>query len=163
MSIKAANQTTLQRLVQALPVLADCLPAEDAMGLTGRIVLHAGPPLSWERACPTMQAAVLCAIRYEGWATDDTTALDFILHGKVRLGTCHHLVAVGPMTGIITPSMPVFVVENRPLGNRAYVTINEGLGKVLPSSPPSSASAWDTWKWACGAATGPCPRRSTGW
>ena len=131
MSIKAANQTALLRLVQALPVLVDCLPAEEAMGLTGRTVLHAGPPLAWERACPTMQAAVLCAIRSEGWATDDTTALDLILHGKIRLGTCHHLGAVGPMTGIITPSMPVFVVENRPLGNRAYVTINEGLGKVL--------------------------------
>jgi hypothetical protein len=131
MSIKTANQAALERLVQAQPFLVDCLTAEQAMGLTGRTVLHAGPPLSWERACPTMQAAVLCAMRYEDWATDDATALDLIRRGKVRLGTCHHLGAVGPMTGIITPSMPVFVVENRPLGNRGYVTINEGLGKVL--------------------------------
>jgi hypothetical protein len=35
------------------------------------------------------------------------------------------------MTGIFSPSMPVFVVENRSLGNRAYCTINEGLGKVM--------------------------------
>src|SRR5262249_41710395 len=34
-------------------------------------------------------------------------------------------------TGIITASMPVFVVENRAGGNRAHATINEGLGKVL--------------------------------
>ncbi|MFI5340785.1 MAG: DUF1116 domain-containing protein, partial [Candidatus Methylomirabilales bacterium] len=131
MSIKTANRTALERLVHAQPVLVDCLTAEQAMGLTGRTVLHAGPPLSWERACETMRAAVLCAMRYEGWAADDATALDLIGHGKVRLGTCHHMGAVGPMTGIITPSMPVLVVENRALGNRAYVTINEGLGKVL--------------------------------
>jgi hypothetical protein len=131
MSIKTANQTALDRLVQAQPVLVDCLTAEQAMGLTGQSLLHAGPPLSWERACPTLQAAVLCAMRYEGWATDDAAALDLVLHGKVRLGPCHHLGAVGPMTGIITPSMPVFVVENRSLGTRGYVTINEGLGKVL--------------------------------
>ena len=131
MSIKAANQRALNQLVQALPILLDCLPAEKAIGLTGRTVLHAGPPLSWERACPTMQAAILCAVRYEGWAADDAAALDLMLKGGVRLATCHHLGAVGPMTGIITSSMPLFVVENRPTGNRAYVTINEGLGKVL--------------------------------
>jgi len=131
MSIKSANQQALGRLVEAQPVLADCLPAEQAMGLTGRTVLHAGPPLAWERACATMQAAVLCAVRYEGWAPDDAMALNLVLRGEVRLGPCHHMRAVGPMTGIITASMPVFVVENRAQGNRAHVTINEGLGKVL--------------------------------
>jgi hypothetical protein len=35
------------------------------------------------------------------------------------------------MTGIVTRSMPVFVVENRAFGNRACATINEGLGRVL--------------------------------
>src|SRR5512144_3133443 len=131
MSIKGANQTALDRLVQAQPVLVDCLPAERAMGLTGRTILHAGPPLAWERACATMQAAVLCAIRYEGWAGDDDRARDAIARGAIAIAPCHDRDAVGPMTGLITPSMPVFVVENRAHGNRAHVTINEGLGKVL--------------------------------
>jgi hypothetical protein len=131
MSIKTANQMALQRLTGAQPVLVDCLPAGQAMGLAGRTVLHAGPPLRWDRACSTMQAAVLCAVRYEGWAPDDAAALDLVRRGEIRLVPCHHLGAVGPMTGIITPSMPVLVVENRAHGNRAYVTINEGLGKVL--------------------------------
>ncbi|HTU00614.1 MAG TPA: DUF1116 domain-containing protein [Candidatus Sulfotelmatobacter sp.] len=131
MSIRTANQATLTRLVEAQPVLLDCRPASEAMGLTGRIVLHAGPPLPWARACATMQAAVLCAIRYEGWAPDDATARELVETETVTLGPCHHRGAVGPMTGIITPSMPVFVVENRPQGNRAHVTVNEGLGKVL--------------------------------
>ena len=131
MSIKTANQTVLQRLTEAQPFLVDCLPAAQAIGLSGRTVLHAGPPLPWERACATVQAAICCAVRYEGWATDDATARDMVQQGEIRIGPCHHRAAVGPMTGIITPSMPVLVVENRGHGNRACVTINEGLGKVL--------------------------------
>ncbi|HSB71188.1 MAG TPA: DUF1116 domain-containing protein [Candidatus Methylomirabilis sp.] len=131
MSIKVANQQALERLVQAEPVLVDCRPAAEAMGLSGRTVLHAGPPLPWEMACATMQAAVCCAVRYEGWAPDDAAAAEQVRRGEVLLGPCHHRGAVGPMTGILTPSMPVLVVENRAQGNRAHVSINEGLGKVL--------------------------------
>lgn len=101
------------------------------MGLADRTVLHAGPPLQWERACATMQSAVLCAIRYERWAPDDGAALDLVSRGQVRIATCHQAGAVGPMTGMVTASMPVFVVENRREGNRAFATINEGLGRVL--------------------------------
>jgi hypothetical protein len=131
MSIREANQTALQRLGDARPVLVDCRPAGEALGLAGRIVLHAGPPLAWERACATVQAAVLCAIRYEGWAPDDAVALHLVRSGEVALAPCHRWGAVGPMTGIITPSMPVLVVESRGQGCRGHVTINEGLGKVL--------------------------------
>ena len=95
------------------------------------MVLHSGPPLAWERASPPVQTAILCAIRYEGLAADDAGAQRLVESGAVTLAPCHHFGAVGPMTGIVTASMPVFVVENRPRGNRAYATINEGLGKVL--------------------------------
>jgi hypothetical protein len=131
MSIRSSNQAVVERLVEGQPTLVDCLPAAQALGLTGRTVLHAGPPLAWDRACATMQAAILCAIRYEGWAADDEQARGLVLRGEVQLGPCHHRTAVGPMTGLITPSMPVFVVENRTHPCRAHVAINEGLGKVL--------------------------------
>jgi hypothetical protein len=131
MSIKSANREVLERLTEGQPVLVDCRPAAEAMGLRGQVVCHAGPPLGWERACPTVQSAISCAIRYEGWAPSDDAADALVHSGAVGIGPCHRLAAVGPMTGIITPSMPVFVVENRTHGNRAHVTINEGLGKVL--------------------------------
>jgi hypothetical protein len=130
-SVAAANRAALERLVGARPVLADCRPAGEALGLIGRVVLHSGPPLPWARACATVQAAVLCAIRYEGWASTDDEARERLLRGEIALGPCHHAGAVGPMTGIVTPSMPVFVVEDRAGGGRAAATINEGLGKVL--------------------------------
>ena len=94
-------------------------------------MLHSGPPLPWDRACPTVQTAVLCAIRYEGWAATDGEARERLERGEIALGPCHRAGAVGPMTGIVTPSMPVFVVEDRAGGHRGAATINEGLGKVL--------------------------------
>jgi len=130
-AIDAANQRAFDILVNGEPALVDCRPAREALDLPARVVLHAGPPLAWERASPPMRAAVLCAIRYEGWAANDDAAAALIVQGDIRLEPCHHWKAVGPMTGIITASMPVFAVENRAHGNRAHVTINEGLGKVL--------------------------------
>ncbi len=130
-SVTAANAEALRRLVEAHPVLVDCVPAADALGLEPHTVLHAGPPIGWETMCPMLQGAVVGALRYEGWARDEADALDRAARGGIRLEPCHHRGAVGPMTGLITRSMPVFVVENRASGHRAHVTINEGLGRVL--------------------------------
>jgi hypothetical protein len=129
--IETANAEALRRLVEGEPVLVDCRPARQAIGLPERTVLHAGPPIEWARMCAPLQAAVLCAIRYEGWADDDARARELVERGGVTLAPCHHWQSVGPMTGIITASMPVLVVENRAHGHRAHATINEGLGKVL--------------------------------
>jgi hypothetical protein len=130
-AIERANQEALTRLTEGEPVLVDCRPAREALELPDRTVLHAGPPLDWARACDPMRAAVLCAIRYEGWAANDDAAARLLHEGAVRLAPCHDRAAVGPMTGLVTPSMPVFVVENRAHGNRAHATVNEGLGRVL--------------------------------
>lgn len=127
----AANARALDRLVNGDPVLVDCRPAREALELPARTVLHAGPPIAWTRMCEPMRAAILCAIRYEGWAANDDAAAELVVRGEVTLAPCHHWRAVGPMTGIVTASMPVFAVENRAHGNRAHATINEGLGKVL--------------------------------
>jgi hypothetical protein len=129
--IDSANVEAFARLTSGDAFLIDCRPAGEAFGLPERLVLHAGPPLEWAAMCEPVQAAVLCAMRYEGWASDDDSAARLLARQEVQLAPCHHWSAVGPMTGIITASMPVFVVENRVYGNRAYATINEGLGKVL--------------------------------
>ena len=129
--IAAANREALARLVAADPVLVDCVPAAEALGLEERLVLHAGPPISWGRMCPPLQGAIVGAIRYERWAVTDEDAERLAAGGGLRFEPCHDHAAVGPMTGLLTRSMPVFVVENRVSGNRAHVSINEGLGRVL--------------------------------
>ena len=130
--IDEANLTALEKVQSAEPVLIDVVPAREAMpGLVEGVLLHAGPPIQWEAMANPLKGAIIGAIRYEGWALGEGEADTLAAGGSVAFHPAHHFDAVGPMTGIITPSMPVFVVENRTGGNRAYCTINEGLGRVL--------------------------------
>jgi hypothetical protein len=130
-AIAAANRVALDRLVGADPVLVDCVPAGDALGLGPHQVLHAGPPLAWARMGPPLRGAIIGALRFEGWAPGDVEAEALAASGAVRFAPCHDHGAVGPMTGLVTRSMPVLVVENRASGHRAHATLNEGLGRVL--------------------------------
>ena len=131
--IEVANATALRRHLDAQPVLVDVLLAHEAIAaLDGeRRVLHAGPPIAWEDMCGPMQGAIAGAIAYEGWAADPIQAAALAASGAVALEPCHDHGAVGPMAGIISPSMALWVVENAGAGNRAYCNFNEGLGKVL--------------------------------
>ena len=130
--IDEANAEALRRLLEADPVLADVLPAGDVMpGLGDRMILHAGPPIEWERMCGPMRGAVAGIAVFEGWAPDLKIAATMAADGAFDFEPNHHFDAVGPMTGMTTRSQPVMVVENRAFGNRAYCTINEGLGKVM--------------------------------
>lgn len=94
-------------------------------------MLHAGPPVDYPEMCGPMQGAVVGAMIYEGWAKDKEEAEALIAAGKIEFDCNHHHSAVGPMTGIITESMPVFEVVNEAFGNKAYSTINEGIGEVM--------------------------------
>jgi hypothetical protein len=81
--------------------------------------------------CGPMRGAVCGAIVFEGWAKDLEAAERLAAGGGVEFAPNHDYGAVGPMTGITTRSMPLFVVENRAFGNRTMCAINEGLGKVM--------------------------------
>src|SRR5690349_6165444 len=130
--IDAANREAVRRMLGGDPVLIDVVPAETVIPeLKERLVLHAGPPIEWARMCGPMQGAISGAVLYEGWAKDLDAATSLAASGDMQFQPNHHFSAVGPMTGMITRSMPVMVVENRKFGNRAYCTINEGLGKVM--------------------------------
>lgn len=130
--IEKANDQALSRIFAAEPVLVDVVPAAEAIaGLGERMILHAGPPVEWDRMCGPMQGAVAGIIVFEGWAEDLEAAVALAAAGGVEFHPNHHFDAVGPMTGMTTISQPVMVVENRAFGNRAYCTINEGLGKVM--------------------------------
>ena len=131
--VDAANEVALQRYLDAQPVLVDISTAREAIPAlaTERKILHAGPPIAWADMCGPMQGAIAGAIVLEGWADGIEQAMLMASNGDVALEPCHHHHATGPMAGIISPSMPVWVVENKTQGNRAFCNFNEGLGKVL--------------------------------
>lgn len=130
--IAAANAEAVQRMLRADPVLIDVVPAGDVIdALDEHVILHAGPPIEYERMCGPMRGAIAGAIVFEGWAADLDAANQMAERGDITFMPNHHFDAVGPMTGLTTRSMPVMVVENRAFGNRAYCTVNEGLGRVM--------------------------------
>jgi hypothetical protein len=132
--IEAANRTAYARYLEAQPRLVDFVLARDAIAALGpreRRILHAGPPIAWPDMCGPQQGAITGAIVYEGWADTLEQAERIAATGAVKLEPCHAHGAVGPMAGIISPSMPVWVVENTAAGNRSFCNVNEGLGKVL--------------------------------
>jgi hypothetical protein len=131
--IEAANREALRRILAAEPVLTDVRRAGDLIPEleARRLVLHAGPPIAWERMCGPLRGAICGALVFEGWAADLAAAEELAASGAVEFAPNHHFGAVGPMTGITTRSMPLLLVENRAFGNWAACTINEGLGKVM--------------------------------
>ncbi len=130
--IETANRETVRRMLAGAPVLVDVVPAAEAIpGLADRTILHAGPPIGWERMCGPMRGAICGIAVFEGWAEDLAAAEAIAAEGGFAFRPNHEFDAVGPMTGMTTRSQPVMVVENRAFGNRAYCAINEGLGKVM--------------------------------
>lgn len=128
----AANLAVLKIFSEAQPTILDIQTALHVIPrLTPSTILHAGPPIEWPRMCGPMQGAILGAIVYEGLAPDLDAAAALIERGGVTLASCHDHDAVAPMAGVISPSMPVWVIEDRAHGTRAYSNLNEGMGRTL--------------------------------
>lgn len=132
-TIDEANQAVIEKIVAANPVLLDVAPAKSVIKELnqGKVLLHAGPPIFWEHMPDPIKGSCIGAVLFEGWAEDEIGARDLLSQGGVTFIPCHHVQAVGPMGGITSANMPVFVVENTTDGNLAYCTMNEGIGKVL--------------------------------
>ena len=130
--IAAANAQVVERILGAQPMLVDVrLASEVIEGLDGRMLLHSGPPIEWPAMCGPVQGAAIGACLFEGWASTAEDARRLLDDAKITFEPCHDHGAVGPMAGVLSPSMPVALVENAAAGNRAFATLNEGLGKVL--------------------------------
>lgn len=100
-------------------------------GMHDNLIMHAGPPITWDRMCGPMKGAILGALRYEGRAETDEEAIALIESGEIEFSPNHEHSTVGPMAGIITPNYPVFIMKNMTYGTTAYSNINEGAGKAL--------------------------------
>jgi len=130
--IEKANAGALRKLLSGKPFLVGLEAAIDVVpGMKKNLILHAGPPVSWERMCGPMRGAVMGALLYEGMAESPEEAEELAASGEIEYAPCHEHASVGPMAGIVSASMPVQVVKNEEHGNTAYCTLNEGLGKVL--------------------------------
>jgi hypothetical protein len=127
----AANALAVERMLAVRAQLVDVVQAGPALHLGAGEFLHAGPPIGWDRASGPLRGALMGAAVFEGLVEDPSGANNESDLGIVALEPCHHRAAVGPMAGVVSPSMWVFVLEDATDGRRAYCSLNEGLGKVL--------------------------------
>lgn len=132
LSVETANQTAFDAYQSAQPVLNGVGTASQVLpNIAERMILHSGPPIAWKDMCGPMKGAIVGAILYEGWAENLARAEAMASSGDIVFEPCHHHNAVGPMAGIISPSMPVWMVTNTTNGYQAFSNFNEGLGKAL--------------------------------
>ncbi|MGF1598444.1 MAG: DUF1116 domain-containing protein [Acidimicrobiales bacterium] len=127
----AANRRAVNAMMEARPRLVGIGLAADDLGLGRRQFLHSGPPIDWEQASGPLRGALIGALLFEGEADTPEEAEAICAAGGIELAPCHGRGAVGPMAGVISPSMPLYILEDEGTGRRAYANLNEGLGKVL--------------------------------
>jgi hypothetical protein len=132
MNVEQANSRAVERMMAAHPVLKTVARARDVVpGLETKTLLHAGPPIKWARMSGPLRGAIIGALIYEDLADSREQAIHLIERGEIAFSPCHHHAAVGPMAGVISASMMVYVVEDAVHGGTSYSTLNEGYGKVL--------------------------------
>ncbi len=128
----AANERALTQMLAVQATLVDVVPAAEALGLERGEFLHAGPPITWDRASGPLRGGLMAGAALEGLVDDPEDAVALFEAGSgVALEPCHHRATVGPMAGVVTPSMWMFVLEDAATGRRTHCSLNEGLGKVL--------------------------------
>jgi hypothetical protein len=132
LDIDAANNQAVERMMSARPMLKGLATASDVIpGMQPNLILHAGPPIEWNRMSGPLRGAVIGALLFEGLAKDEKRASEMADSGEIVFAPCHHYGAAGPMAGVISASMAVYTIENITHGNKAYSNLNEGYGKVL--------------------------------
>lgn len=130
--IEEANEKAVKKIIEAKPVAIGIKKAKDVIPkMKEHMLLHAGPPITWERMCDPQRGAVMGAAVFEGWASTPEEAAKMAERGEIEFAPCHDHDSVGPMAGIISPSMSVYMVKNEAHENMSYINLNEGLGKVL--------------------------------
>lgn len=130
--IASANQEAVQKMMDADPLLVDMEVANKSIpNLQEKMILHAGPPIPWQRMSGALKGAISGAILFEQWSNTIEDAEKLAASGNIIFDSAHNHSAVGPMAGVISPNMPVFIVKDRSTNNSAFTNFNEGLGRVL--------------------------------
>lgn len=130
--INKANEQAVSKMMEARPILKGIALAKDVIpGMKPNLLLHAGPPIEWARMSGPLRGAVIGALIFEGLAKTEQEAVALVEKGEIEFAPCHHHDTVGPMAGVTSSSMMVYILENETHGNIAYSNLNEGYGKVL--------------------------------
>src|SRR2546428_1577417 len=129
MRIGEANQPAVKRILDSQPVLVGIASAAEMIpGMRRNLILHAGPPITWDRMSGPLRGAVIGGLIFEGLATDEPGAVGLVEQKQMQIAPGPHHGAGGAMAGGTTPSMPVYIIENPAVGTRADSNLNQSYG-----------------------------------
>jgi hypothetical protein len=124
--IEEANNKALERMRLSRPILVDIKCAKDILPkMKKNSIFHAGPPIDWNRMCGPMRGAIVGTMIFEGFATTWNDAVTLIKKGGIDFSSNHDHDAVGPMAGVISPSLPILVVKDLSNGKTCYARFVE--------------------------------------
>jgi len=124
--IDRANDIAVNQMMDSKPCLVglgkalDCIP-----GMRKNLFLHAGPPITWDRASEPLRGAIIGAVLFEGIASTKEEAIACIEKGLITLESNNDHYSVGPMAGLITPSMSVYIIEDKSNGKFFYTNMSD--------------------------------------
>jgi hypothetical protein len=132
-TVAQANERVVERMEACSPRAVTVATARDVLPVLaeGRTLVHSGPPIEPHRLADPQRRALVAACLFEGWGEDREGARAMIEGGEIALASGNEHNHVGAMTGVCSPSMPVWVVEDENSGAQAFSTFNEGAGKTL--------------------------------
>ena len=101
--------------------------ARSALGLEGRLLLHAGPPLADPKQPPRpmLNAAVLSCL-HEGWAKDEAEAERMLADGAVRLEPSFMRNVSTPLVAMVSPRTTLAEIADG--GRRYFAFLGTGAG-----------------------------------
>ena len=128
--VATANARAVELIETAAPRAVTVARAGEVVpGLQEGLLLHSGPPIPFASVCDPQRRALFASVVFERWAGDRVEAERLLADGEIALAPGNEHDHVGPMTGVCSPSMPVWVVEDS--GRAAFSTLNEGPGRTL--------------------------------
>ncbi|MDH3511813.1 MAG: DUF1116 domain-containing protein [Gammaproteobacteria bacterium] len=146
--IAAANEKALAAMLSCQPVWVDVRSALDVLpGMTANTVLHAGPPIAWEKMCGPQRRGVIDAVIYEGLANTRQSAKALVENGEIHIAPCHDYNAVGGMAGITSASTPMAVVRDEASGKEGYSQLFQGPRGQLQNRDDYNKAAIRQWRW----------------
>jgi hypothetical protein len=113
-----ANRRAFARIAAARPQWTAVREARAALGLEGRVLLHAGPALADPtRLPPPMLNAAVLSCLYEGWAADEPEAEKLLASGNVQLEPSHSRGVSIPLVAMVSPRTTLAEIAD---GERRY-------------------------------------------
>ena len=119
--IKEANRKAVERVLKSRPILVDIKQAREALpNLKKNLILHPGPPIDWKRMSGPLRGAIVGTMIFEELAENWEDAIKLIESRQIEFSPSDDHSSVGPMAGVISPSMPVLIVKNQTFGNTNF-------------------------------------------